>query len=124
MSAGNRPQDLIPYEYRMKYIIEDYRRISEALEMIEPYTRELEETVKRQQHDLDVIRDICGVNHVHEVPKYLERLLDEGRYKKLERKYEKLKGDYWKLAENIKMYEDYKKTLEEAKLYKQHIETL
>ena len=111
MSAGNRPQDLIPYEYRMKYIIEDYRRLTEALEMIEPYTRELEETVKRQQHDLDVIRDICGVNHVHEVPKYLERLQDEGRYKKLERKYEKLKKAYQSTLENFMKYKEYIETL-------------
>ena len=40
------PQNDVPYEVQMKYIIEGYRKLLKEMESLEPYTRKLEEEVK------------------------------------------------------------------------------
>lgn len=45
------PQDDLPYEVQMKFIIESYRKLEDKLEYITPYTKKLEkkiEYVKRE----------------------------------------------------------------------------
>lgn len=108
----HRPQDDLPYEYRMKYIIEDYIKIRNALDMIEPYTKQLEETVEIQQSDIrllqqeiDKIKELCHIGHIHEFPHYLQRLKDESRCAKLEIKYKEAKEMINDLNLKIKKYD-------------------
>lgn len=44
----------IPYEQRMKYIIEDYRRLLDWNERLAAYARALEEKVKNLEEDVSV----------------------------------------------------------------------
>ena len=53
---NHRPQDDVPYEVIVKYIIRDYRRNLQAIEMLEPYTRHLEEVVRKQHEELQALR--------------------------------------------------------------------
>lgn len=108
----HRPQDDLPYEYRMKYIIEDYIKMRNALDMIESYTKQLEETVKMQQGDIrllqqeiDNIKELCHIGHIHELPNYLRRLKDESKYAKLEIKYKEAKEMITDLKKKIKKYD-------------------
>lgn len=108
----HRPQDDLPYEYRMKYIIEDYIKMRNALDMIESYTKQLEETVKMQQGDIrllqqeiDNIKELCHIGHIHELPNYLRRLKDESKCAKLEIKYKEAKEMITDLKLKIKKYD-------------------
>lgn len=58
-----RPQDELPYEVRMKYIIKDYRRINEQVEkarrhaeLLEKENKELKEDKERLQKRISVVR--------------------------------------------------------------------
>lgn len=108
----HRPQDDLPYEYRMKYIIEDYIKMRNALDMIESYTKKLEETVKMQQSDIrllqqeiDNIKELCHIGHIHELPNYLRRLKDESKCAKLEIKYKEAKEMITDLKKKINKYD-------------------
>lgn len=42
----HKPQDDLPYEVQMKYIIEGYMKLKEKLEYIAPYTKKLEKKIE------------------------------------------------------------------------------
>lgn len=56
----HRPQDDLPYEVRMKFIIHGYRKLWEKLEYIEPYTHQLEEQNKSLTEKLSKLRSHIG----------------------------------------------------------------
>lgn len=53
-----RPQDDIPYERRMLYIIRDYRRLLQANETLETYCKSLEQSNKELLEQNDSLRRI------------------------------------------------------------------
>lgn len=139
----HRPQDDLPYEYRMKYIIEDYIKIRNALDMIEPYTKELEETVQEQHKEIEKIKKMCDIDHIHEFParwKKIHKTLDEieeikkickiNSIKELPNKWIKMEKafddtEYAELAEKYKELRKMYQVLEkDVKSYNEYIKSL
>lgn len=74
----HRPQDDLPYEVRMKFIIHGYRKLLEKLEYIEPYTRRLE----KQNQSLREQLSEKGVHNKVMSEKLSERKKEEKQLKK------------------------------------------
>ena len=51
-----RPQDDLPYERRMLYIIRDYRRLTSANETLETYAKQLEKENERLRGENDRLK--------------------------------------------------------------------
>ena len=50
----HNPQDDLPYEVRMKYIIQDYRRMIERVETISNYAKKLEKENKELAETISI----------------------------------------------------------------------
>jgi hypothetical protein len=72
-----KPQDDLPYEVQMKFIIHGYRQLFRKLEYIEPYTRSLEE----QNEQLRNIVAKKGMANQALHRKYVEKMRLAKRYR-------------------------------------------
>lgn len=108
-----QPQDDIPYEHQMKRIIEDYKRLKASQEKLTAYAKQLEEHLKNQEEEyedkikklkeeLEQIRVLCGLNHIHEFPnlwKKTQKAFDDSEYKKLKERYDELNKQFIYISE-------------------------
>lgn len=51
-NTHHRPQDDLPYERRMYYIIRDYRRMLESKDKLKEYTRKLETKIEHLKEEV------------------------------------------------------------------------
>jgi len=80
----------VPDEVWLKCFIEDYRRLSESLETLEVYTRQLEERYREAADILESIKRECGTDNLGQIG---EIMRNNYKYRETEKKRsEKIKN--------------------------------